>query len=410
MLVLLGSFSTTRRVGLGRPRAETRPAALKPWGKQTGTGCTARKPLPFRRVTVDDKGVSYEREGDMEQMLSEIRGQASLVARMAADPAPYVEAARAARESGKRFVLFAARGTSHNAAMYGKYLAAVYAGLPAGLAIPSASTLYGADMDLSGCVVVGVSQSGHTPDVTDYVKDARRRGAFTVAVTHDETTPLAAAADALVLTHEPPVGGERSASKTYVSHLTALALFWAAWSDDEDLLEALRDEVPRAMQRALDLEGKTARIAPRYRSREHLVVVGRGFNYATALETALTLRETCHLFAAAYAGADLMHGPIAGIEPGLPAIVYALPGKAYGYTVDLVRELQARGLDLLVIGPTGPATERATLSLELPASVPEPASPLVAILPAQLLAYHLCRYMGLDPDSPRRARDRTPLT
>jgi glucosamine--fructose-6-phosphate aminotransferase (isomerizing) len=138
--------------------------------------------------------------------------------------------------------------------------------------------------------------------------------------------------------------------------------------------------------------------------------VGRGYNYSTALETALKLRETCHLFAAPYAGADLMHGPIASIERGLPAIVFALPGMAAGYTTDLVRELRRHGLDLLVVGPRSAATERATVAIELPAAVPEPTSPLVAILPAQLLAYHLCTYMGLDPDNPKRAGHRTPLT
>jgi glucosamine--fructose-6-phosphate aminotransferase (isomerizing) len=345
----------------------------------------------------------------VENMLSNIREQPAVVARMAADIAPLREAVAAAKASGSRFVLFVARGASHNAAMYGKYLAAIRAGLPAGLAIPSAATLYGADMDLRDCLVVGISQSGRTPDVMDYVTEARRRGAFTVAVTHDETSPLATVAQVVVATHTEPEE-DLPATKTYSSHLAALALFWAAWSGDEELLAALRDEVPAAMEATLGLEAQIRRVAPRYRSREHLVVVGRGYNYATALETALKLRETCHLFAAPYAGADLMHGPIASIERGLPAIVFALPGMAQGYMTDLVRELRRRGLDLLVVGPRGPATEAATVAIELPAAVPESASPLVAILPAQLLAYHLCTYMGLDPDSPQRAGRRAPLS
>jgi glucosamine--fructose-6-phosphate aminotransferase (isomerizing) len=348
-------------------------------------------------------------EGDVEQMLANIREQPVIVARMATDVSSLRDAVTAAKASGSRFVLFVARGASHNAAMYGKYLAAIHAGLPAGLAIPSAATLYGADMDLRDCLVVGISQSGRTPDVMDYVSEARRRGAFTVAITHDETSPLAAVAQAVVPTRTEPEE-DRPATKTYTSHLAALALFWAAWSGDEELLAALRDEVPAAMEAALGLEAQIRRIAPRYRSREHLVVVGRGYNYATALETALKLRETCHLFAAAYAGADLMHGPIAGIERGLPAIIFALPGMAQGYMTDLVRELRRRGLDLLVVGQRGPAAESATVAIELPAAVPEAASPLLAILPAQLLAYHLCKYMGLDPDNPKRAGHRTPLT
>lgn len=345
----------------------------------------------------------------MEQMLSDIRAQAAIVARMATDVAPWRDAVEKAKASGSRFVLFVARGTSHNAAMYGKYLAAIYAGLPAGLAIPSAATLYKAELDLRDCLVVGISQSGHTPDVMDYVAEARRRGAFTVAITNDETSPLAGVAHAVVPTH---AGREENhpATKTYTSHLAALVLFWATWSGDEELLAALRDEVPAAMEAVLGLEARIRQIAPRYRSRDHLVVAGRGYNYATALETALKLRETCHLFAAAYAGPDLMHGPIASIEPGLPAIIFALPGLANGYMTDLAGELRRRGLDLLVVGPRGPATELATVAIELPSRVPEPASPLIAILPAQLLAYHLCRYMGLDPDRPTRAGHQGPLT
>ena len=342
-------------------------------------------------------------------MLANIREQPAIVARMAADVSALHEAVAAAKASGSRFVLFVARGASHNAAMYGKYLAAIHAGLPAGLAIPSAATLYGAEMDLRDCLVVAISQSGRTPDVMDYVTEARRRGAFTVAVTTDESSPLATVAQAVIPTRTAPEE-DHPATRTYTSHLAALALFWASWNGDQELLAALRYDVPAAMEAVLGLDAQVKRIAPRYRSREHLVVVGRGYNYATALETALKLREACHLFAAPYAGADLMHGPIANIERGLPAIVFTPPGMAHGYMEDLVRELRRRGLDLLVVGQRGPATESATVAIELPGTVPEAASPLVAILPAQLLAYHLCTYMGLDPDSPQRAGRQAPLT
>jgi glucosamine--fructose-6-phosphate aminotransferase (isomerizing) len=342
------------------------------------------------------------------QVFSDIHEQAGIVARMAADVSSWRNAIQAAKTSGCRFVIFAARGASHNAALYGKYLAATRAGLPAGLAIPSAATLYGAKIDLRSCLVIGISQSGHTPDVLDYVGEARQRGAFTVAVTDDEASPIAGAADVVVPTH---AGAEENhtATKTYTSHVAALALFWAAWSGDDKLIAALRDDVPAAMESVAELEAKIKRIAPRYRSREHLVTVARGYNYGTAMETALQLRETCHLFAAAYSGADLMHGQIAGIESGLPAIAFVLPGKAHGYMTDVVRQLKRRGLDLLVVGPRGAATELATVAIELPVEVPEPVSPLVSILPAQLLAYHLCKYMGLDPDHPEQAGHKSPL-
>ncbi len=125
----------------------------------------------------------------MTAMRDEIFEQPAVVARLTADLRPFAEAAREARAAGARFVLYAARGTSDNAAVYGKYLAAILAGVPAGLATPSAATLYGTRIDFRDCLVIGISQSGETPDVAEYLAAARAGGAFTVAVTNDAGQP-----------------------------------------------------------------------------------------------------------------------------------------------------------------------------------------------------------------------------
>ena len=169
----------------------------------------------------------------MTAMRDEILEQAGIVARLAADEEPFRTAAREAREAGARFVLYAARGTSDNAAVYGKYLATILAGMPAGLAVPSAATLYGARIDFRDCLVVGISQSGETPDVAEYLTAARAGGAYTLAVTNDAGSLLAGAAHRVLATG---AGAELAvaATKTYTSQLAALAAFWAAWLDDRE--------------------------------------------------------------------------------------------------------------------------------------------------------------------------------
>ena len=264
-------------------------------------------------------------------MRDEIFEQPDIVARLAADLSPYRDAVTAARAAGARFVLYAARGTSDNAAVYGKYLATIHAGLPAGLAVPSSATVYDTPLDLRDCLVVGISQSGETPDVAEYVAHARRAGAFTVAITNDDDSLLARRADTVLATH---AGRERAvaATKTFTSQLAVLALFWATWCDDAALLDALRDDVPDAMRAALALDAEVAEVAQWLRFSERLLVAARGYNFATALEAALKFKETSYIAAMPYSAADLMHGPIAMVEPGYPALLFSLLGpRAAGH-------------------------------------------------------------------------------
>jgi len=351
----------------------------------------------------------------MSLMRDEIFEQPAIVARLAADPARYQAAVRAAREAGARFVLYAARGTSDNAAVYGKYLATIHAGMPAGLAVPSSATVYDTPIDLRDCLVVGISQSGETPDVAEYVAHARAAGAHTVAITNDETSLLGRTAHTVLATD---AGRERAvaATKTYTSQLAVLALFWSAWSDDDALLRALRDDVPQAMRAALSLEGEIVETAQWLRFSERLLVAARGYNFATALEAALKLKETSYIAAMPYSAADLMHGPIAMVEPGYPALLFSIAGPTREAMGQLERDLLARGAELVIVedgeGTTGgqpPAPVGAAAgsgqgkrrALRLPASLPEPLSPLSAVVPGQLLALHLAQARGYDPDSPR---------
>ena len=333
-------------------------------------------------------------------MRDEILEQAGIVARLAADPEPFRAAAREARASGARFVLYAARGTSDNAAVYGKYLATILAGLPAGLAVPSAATVYGATIDFRDCLVVGISQSGETLDVAEYLAQARDAGAFTLAVTNDAGSLLARSAHRVLATG---AGVERAvaATKTYTSQLAALAAFWAAWLDDDELAAALAGDVPAAMEAALATEDAVRAVAARLSHADRLIVAGRGFNYATALETALKIKETCYLAAMPFSAADLRHGPIAMVEPQYPVLVLAPAGATRAGMLELQRELHRRGAETYVVADTATVVADATAVVELPRPLPEALSPLAAVIPGQLLALHLSLERGLDPDRPR---------
>ena len=334
-------------------------------------------------------------------MRDEIFEQPDIVARLAADLAPYRAAVAGARAAGVRFVLYAARGTSDNAAVFGKYLSTIHAGLPAGLAVPSSATVYDTPIDLRQCLVVGISQSGETPDVAEYVAHARRAGARTVAITNDDDSLLARQADTVLATH---AGHERAvaATKTYTSQLAVLALFWATWCDDAGLLGALQTDVPEAMRAALSLDAEIAEIAQWLRFSERLLVTARGYNFATALEAALKFKETSYIAAMPYSAADLMHGPIAMVEPGYPALLFALSGRALPAMRQLERDLLERQAELVIVEDVQESADSGRRrGLRLPQAAPEPLSPLVAIVPGQLLALHLAAARGYDPDKPR---------
>ena len=193
-----------------------------------------------------------------------------------------------------------------------------------------------------------------------------------------------------------------AATKTYTSQLAVLALFWATWCDDDVLLGALQAGVSDAMRAALSLDGEIAEIAQWLRFSERLLVTARGYNFATALEAALKFKETSYIAAMPYSAADLMHGPIAIVEPGYPALLFALTGRALPAMRQLERDLLERRAELVVVedSPEGGQSGKRR-GLRLPRTTPEALSPLVAIVPGQLLALHLAAARGYDPDSPR---------
>ena len=289
-----------------------------------------------------------------------------------------------------RFVLFAARGTSDHAALYAKYLTEIRLGLPAGLVSPSTLTAYAARPDLRDVLLVAVSQSGGSPDLLRCVEVAREQGALTVAVTNHAGSALAGAADAHV---DVLAGPERAvaATKTYSAQLLALHLLISAVLGEDDARAAA---LPDLGEQVLGCTDQIAGLAGRYRFAQRMITTGRGYSYPTAREAALKLMETAYVSAQAFSGADLLHGPLALVDPLVPVLAVVSAGAGGASMAPVLESLAARHADVLRIGGDGPG-------VALPAVPAEELSPLLEILPLQLLAREVAVARGSDPDAPR---------
>lgn len=300
------------------------------------------------------------------------------------------------------YTLIAARGTSDHAATYANYVWASLAGYPVALATPSLYSLYHKPPRMDGALVVAVSQSGQSPDIVAVLEEGKRQGRPTLAITNDGSSPLAATADHVIEIHAGP---ERSvaATKTYTAQLAVMALLGAAFSKDDARFAELQ-RLPQALQTTLDRAVAVGSRAERYRYMEQCVIIGRGYNYATALELSLKLKELTYVMSNAYSSADFRHGPIATIYEGLPTILIMPGGVVFEDMLDLARDLRNRGAELLIVSDEEAAKPFATTLLPIAPDLPEWLSPLATIMPGQILALHLAQAKGFDPDKPRGLR------
>ncbi|MDX6256169.1 MAG: hypothetical protein QOJ11_2503 [Frankiales bacterium] len=332
-------------------------------------------------------------------MTAEIAEQPEVLARLLSSAGPSVVAvAQAIRAAAPRFVLFAARGTSDHAALYGKYLAEVRLGWAAGLASPSSMTAYGARPDLRDVLFIAVSQSGASPDLVESTTTARACGALTLAVTNNASSALASAAQ---LHLDVLAGPERAvaATKTYSAELLTLWMLVDALCDgDFSSAAGLPDAVAACVREpSVDVVAAAAR---RYVDADRIVLTARGYSYATVAEAALKLMETSYLAAQSFSGADLLHGPMAMVSAGTPVIAVVSGGHGGRAMEPVLARLEELGADLFVVGEPA-AVARAGKGFVLPAGVSEELSPLMEIVPLQRLACSLALARGLDPDAPR---------
>jgi glutamine---fructose-6-phosphate transaminase (isomerizing) len=337
----------------------------------------------------------------MSKMLEETRQQPEALARTLDEGSSSLKLLRRRFERRRpRLVILVARGTSDNAAQFGRYLIEITTQIPVSLAAPSVVTLYRSALDLTDALVVGISQSGESTDTNAVLDEARRRGALTLGITNEHASAMAGICEYALFAR---AGREESiaATKTYSCQLMALYLLACALGGRVDS-EALRG-LPDLVERALHLEDSLTEIAAQYSSMTRAVTVGRGLNYANALEFGLKLMETCYVVAERFSAADLMHGPIAMVERAFPVFVFAPAGVTWpsiSDVLDRVRELSAQTL-LITDGANTEAVARGSRVVQLPGAMEELYTPIPYIVPAQLFAAHLSALKGLDPDRPR---------
>ena len=307
------------------------------------------------------------------------------------------EVAEVAAET--RMVLFIARGTSDNAAVYGSYLIQAHAGRLTSLAAPSIATTYKARIDLSGVLAVALSQSGQTEEIVETLDWAASCGARTIAITNGgSSSPLAQTAEIALVTE---AGIERAvpATKTFTTQLAALAVLTLGLGADLDAaeLQGVPDAIAQLLAQPADLDGIVGALA----KVPGVVVSGRGMAYAAALELAIKLKEACYLHAMGLSYADLLHGPIAVVDADTPAIVVAADsGPTLAGTVDLAKRVTGAGASAFGIGGGDALARACTASLPGPA-LPEWLAPIGLIVPGQLVTEALARRLGINPDQPR---------
>mgnify|MGYP001201236175 CR=1 FL=1 len=341
----------------------------------------------------------------MSKMLEEIREQPAALEKTLAAEWAGIERLRAHFAAHRpRLITLAARGTSDNAAQFGRYLIEITTGIPVALAAPSVSTLYHAPLALEGSLAVAISQSGESTDTNVVLEEAKAQGAFTLGITNEAKSTLARLAHETILVR---AGREKSvaATKTYTGQL--LSFYLLAYALGAPVRRSGLERLPGPAAAALKLEQEIIARAERCRFMTQAVVVGRGLNYANAFEWALKLMETSYVVAERFSQADILHGPIAMVDSAVPAFLFCPPGVTWPVMNALTQRLHALLTETLIItdrsnreAPAAAIRVSASLAFKgpLPADV---YTPIPYIIPAQMFAAALSVVKGLNPDQPR---------
>jgi len=295
-------------------------------------------------------------------------------------------------------IVLVARGSSDNAALFGRYLLEITTGIPVSLSAPSVHTIYHAKLNLKRALVVGVSQSGEGEDINRVLERARDGGAFTVGITNEPSSSMVKLVDETLLMHG---GVERSvaATKTFTGQMMLFYMMAGALAHDSRSIDYLR--IPEFAARALEQKPAIVELVQRYVFMENCVVVGRGLAYANAYEFALKLMETCYVVAERFSSADFLHGPLAMIDRHFPVMVFAPPGEMLPGTRDLIARLSELKADTLALTADLEVAGMCSRSIIMPREIDEFLAPIPYIIPAQLFAGLLAEAKGLNPDQPR---------
>ena len=295
-------------------------------------------------------------------------------------------------------IVLVARGSSDNAALFGRYLLEITTGIPVSLSAPSVHTLYGAKLNLKHALVIGVSQSGAGEDINRVLDNARQCGAYTVGMTNEPASAMADVVEETLLMHG---GRERSvaATKTYTGQM--MLFYMLAESLATASVPFDYNASPEVSARALEQRPAILELVQRFAFMENCVVVGRGLAYANAYELALKLMETCYVVAERFSSADFLHGPLAMVERHFPVILFAPPGVMLPGTKDLIERLRELHADTMAITGDLETAALCSRAIVMPREIDEFLAPIPYIIPAQLFAALLAEAKGLDADAPR---------
>ncbi len=295
-------------------------------------------------------------------------------------------------------IVLVARGSSDNAALFGRYLLEITTGIPVSLSAPSVHTIYQARLNLKRALVIGVSQSGEGEDINRVLENARACGAFTIGITNEASSSMVKLVDETLLMHG---GHEQSvaATKTFTGQMMLFYMMAAALAGKRGAIDYER--IPAFAARALEQKPAIVELVQRYVFMENCVVVGRGLAYANAYEFALKLMETCYVVAERFSSADFLHGPLAMIERHFPVMLFAPPGQMLPGTKDLIARLNELKAETMVITADLDLAGMCSRSIIMPREIDEFLAPIPYIIPAQLFAALLAEAKGLDPDKPR---------
>lgn len=334
----------------------------------------------------------------MSIMLREIGQQPEALERtLRAEQTHMLEVVRGLNRKDLRLIVLVARGTSDNAALFGRYLLELTTGIPVSLAAPSIHTLYRRRLSLRNALVVGVSQSGEGVDINVVLESCRKAGAHVFAITNSRTSTMSSVAEETFVTR---AGVERSvaATKTYTCQLMVFYMLASALVGRS--YEPLY-RIPEFAADSVALEGQLDTIVDHYRFMNHCVVVGRGLNYANAFEFAIKLMETCYVMAERFSSADFLHGPIAVLQRDFPVMLLAPPGKTFRDLHRLARRIRDLQADSLVISSEKSILNLANCPVQISRRIPDLYTPIPYIIPGQIFAAKLAEIKGLKPDRPR---------
>jgi glucosamine--fructose-6-phosphate aminotransferase (isomerizing) len=332
-------------------------------------------------------------------MLEEIGAQPEALARtIEAERGKIARLGKFLKDRGIDLIVLVARGSSDNAALFGRYLLEITTGIPVSLSAPSVHTLYQAKLKLQHALVIGVSQSGEGEDINLVLANARECGAYTVGITNEANSSMASLVDETLVMHG---GRERSvaATKTFTGQMMLFYMLAAELAAESKRLAY--ESIPDFTARALEQKPAILELVQRYVFMENCVVVGRGLAYANAYELALKLMETCYVVAERFSSADFLHGPLAMVERHFPVFLFAPPGVMLSGVKDLIRRLRELHADTIAITADLEAASLCTRAVIMPREIDEFLAPIPYIIPGQLFAALLAEAKGLDPDSPR---------